>query len=219
MTKPTLAELYAAHTGKVSDKWTSYLPTYDRMFAHLRDQPISLLEIGVQNGGSLEIWAKYFPAAKNIVGLDVNPQCLTLQYQDPRIWVAIGDAADKGTEIPAGRGAGGFDIIIDDGSHKPSDQLDALRNWWPSLKSGGVYIVEDLHCEQGDITVKTFFELFALRLATDSRLVSDDTSRIEFTNSMIAVIKGSGDLGPRVVTGREQQICPVLHLNGEVRRG
>jgi len=44
-------------TGKVSDKWDSYLPIYDRLFGPRKDDAIGLLEIGVQNGGSLEIWS------------------------------------------------------------------------------------------------------------------------------------------------------------------
>lgn len=60
----TLKQLYALHTGKVSDKWSSYLDAYENILSKYRHKPINLLEVGVQNGGSLEIWAKYFPYAK-----------------------------------------------------------------------------------------------------------------------------------------------------------
>ncbi|HEX9872458.1 MAG TPA: hypothetical protein VGC99_28455, partial [Candidatus Tectomicrobia bacterium] len=50
--KHTLEQLYAEHSGKVSDKWSSYLTEYGRIFADYRHKPIRLLEIGVQNGGS-----------------------------------------------------------------------------------------------------------------------------------------------------------------------
>ena len=52
------------HKGKISDKWNLYLDIYERIFCSLRNKPISLLEIGIQNGGSLEIWASYFSLAK-----------------------------------------------------------------------------------------------------------------------------------------------------------
>src|SRR5947209_9549052 len=59
----TLLSIARRHRGKVSDKWESYFSTYEALFQPLRTKPISLLEIGVQNGGSLEIWARYLPHA------------------------------------------------------------------------------------------------------------------------------------------------------------
>ena len=55
-----LVDLFFEHRGKTIDKWEHYLSIYAREFAPffaLR-RPIRLLEIGVQNGGSLELWAK-----------------------------------------------------------------------------------------------------------------------------------------------------------------
>lgn len=40
--------------------------------------------------------------------------------------------------------AGGFDMIVDDGSHGPSHIFATLTALWPTIKPGGVYIVEDL---------------------------------------------------------------------------
>ncbi len=206
---PTLAELYAQHQGKASDKWSSYLPTYDRLFAHLRTEWISLLEIGVQNGGSLEIWSQYFRNGM-IKGLDINPRCRELKFDCDRIAVWQGDASKFETTWK-------FDIIIDDGSHKPDEQIDALSSLWPSLRAGGIYVIEDLHCDGCEKTARRFAEIIAAPLATDTRAGSD-IARIEFLNSMIVIVKGDGSLGKRIVTGQDQSICPVLHLNGEVRR-
>ena len=36
-----------------------------------------------------------------------------------------------------------FDIIIDDGSHKQSDQLKALNHFYQYLVDGGFYVIED----------------------------------------------------------------------------
>lgn len=38
-----------------------------------------------------------------------------------------------------------FDIIIDDGSHVSSDIIRTFALYFPKLKSGGTYIIEDLH--------------------------------------------------------------------------
>src|SRR4051794_24354474 len=92
MIKRSLDELYANHSGNMSDKWSLYLDEYDRLFASMWDHPVRLLEIGIQNGGSLDIWAQFFPNAEAIVGCDINPDCARLTYDDPRISVIVGDA-------------------------------------------------------------------------------------------------------------------------------
>ena len=40
---------------------------------------------------------------------------------------------------------GEFDVIIDDGSHRPMHQQISLVSLYPHLKPGGQYIIEDLH--------------------------------------------------------------------------
>ena len=57
MIHASFEEIHKAKTGKVSDKWASYLHYYDRLFKDYRDQEIALLEIGIQNGGSLDTYA------------------------------------------------------------------------------------------------------------------------------------------------------------------
>jgi O-antigen biosynthesis protein len=86
---PSLTELYLAHQGKVSDKWASYLTAYDDIFGPYRERPMRILEIGVQNGGSLEIWSRFFPKAEHIVGCDNNSKCENLKYDDLRISVVV----------------------------------------------------------------------------------------------------------------------------------
>ena len=52
--KTTLRDTYLSHDGKGSDKWSSYLDAYEDLLSDSRDSIESILEIGVQNGGSLE---------------------------------------------------------------------------------------------------------------------------------------------------------------------
>ena len=146
MHKRSLKELYQAHQGKVTDKWLLYLNSYDRFFNDFRERDICLLEIGVQNGGSLEIWAKYFPYAKKLVGCDINPECRRLSYEDPRISVVIGDANIDDTENAILSHGQNYDLIIDDGSHLSSDIIKSFARYFPHLVDGGAYVVEDLHC-------------------------------------------------------------------------
>lgn len=146
MTEKTLHQLYAEHSGKVSDKWSIYLTEYDRIFNEYRDKPVRLLEIGIQNGGSLEIWSKFFSNAQKLVGCDINPDCARLTYEDPRIAVVVGDANTDAVQRAVLENASEFDVIIDDGSHRSSDIVKSFARYFPALTEGGVYVAEDLHC-------------------------------------------------------------------------
>ena len=146
MNKKTLRTLYEEHQGKVSDKWSIYLGEYDNIFAAYRDDSIRLLEIGIQNGGSLDIWIKYFTNAQKLIGCDINPDCAKLAYDDERISIIIGDANNNATEAAILSETTSFDLIIDDGSHLSSDIIKSFAKYWPHLVDGGIYVVEDLHC-------------------------------------------------------------------------
>jgi hypothetical protein len=110
-----------------------------------RNKPISLLEIGVQNGGMLEIWSKYFPKAERLLGCDIDERCRNLSFEDPRIKVFVGDANAPETLSAIIQDTSVFDIIIDDGSHIVSDVIKSFSLFFPRLRAGGLYVIEDLH--------------------------------------------------------------------------
>ena len=143
---PTLRELYAAHAGKVSDKWSLYLDVYERLLAPFRDRPVAFAEIGFQNGGSLELWARYLPKATVLVGCDIDPKCGALAFEDPRISVVVGDANTDAAYRAILARAPAFDVFVDDGSHTSRDIVLAFCNYFRHVRPGGVYVVEDLHC-------------------------------------------------------------------------
>ena len=146
MSLKTLQEHYRTEEGKVSDRWQLYLDVYEQLLAADRDRPLSLLEIGVQNGGSLEIWSRYFPNAIKLVGCDINPRCTGLHYEDPRIAVIVGDANNDVTEAEVLSACPAYDLIIDDGSHASGDIVRSFARYFQHLRNDGLYIVEDLHC-------------------------------------------------------------------------
>jgi methyltransferase family protein len=146
MSSNDLRGQYEKHIGKVSDKWSLYLDVYENLFLPLRDERINLLEIGIQNGGSLEIWAAYLNNAKRIVGCDIDPRCGKLQFSDPRISLLIGDAGSEATAADILAVQPEFDVIIDDGSHRPKDVVRCFSRYFSALRNGGWYIVEDMHC-------------------------------------------------------------------------
>lgn len=145
MAPPSFREIHESKTGKASDKWDSYLDYYDHLFTPLRDENIRLLEIGVQNGGSLETYAQYFKNGKIFIGCDINPDCSKLKYEDPRINVVVGDANADTAFTAIHKLEDQFDIIIDDGSHVSRDILNTFLIYFSSLKPGGIFVIEDTH--------------------------------------------------------------------------
>lgn len=146
MPSTTLRDHYAEHERLVSDKWDIYLSEYERLFRSLKQMPVTLLEIGVQNGGSLEIWEKYFPNASLILGCDINQRCESIVYSSDKIHLTIGDINLPETLARIFAITSEFDIVIDDGSHTSSDIIGTFCNLFPRLKHDGLYVAEDLHC-------------------------------------------------------------------------
>ena len=101
--------------------------------------PKRVLEIGVQNGGSLKIWHDFFPDA-DIIGVDTLESCK--DHAGDRISIVIGSQSDvKFLET-----LGTFDIIIDDGGHYMTQQQVSMNTLLANqLSPGGLYIIEDLH--------------------------------------------------------------------------
>lgn len=143
--KSSLLNLYNNHDGKLSDKWELYVKAWDDLFASKRCAPLNILEIGIQNGGSLEIWAKYFSNAINVVGVDINPRCNELVFDDPRIHFVLGDANDDKTINRITKLSKRFEIIIDDGSHISDDIIKTFFRYFSLLEDDGIFIIEDLH--------------------------------------------------------------------------
>jgi hypothetical protein len=134
----TLEEIGFAHGTDKSKLCHDYLNTYEQFFAPLRDQPITLLELGVQHGYSLRTWRDYFTAA-TIVGVDHLP---LMTDTLPKTFLYQCDQADP--RLPVMLGERRFDIIIDDCSHRSANTIASFTLLWPLLKGGGLYIIEDM---------------------------------------------------------------------------
>lgn len=144
--RPTLQALVEWHAGNNVDKWEANLQRYERELAELRDRPISVLEIGVNNGGSLDVWADYFEQAERIVGIDINWRCRLIEFRDPRIQLVIGDIGAAETQAAIDAIHAEYDLIVDDGSHRSHHIVEAFLRLVPRLRPGGLYVIEDLCC-------------------------------------------------------------------------
>jgi hypothetical protein len=135
-----LAKLYG--TDKSSDNH-NYCVKYEKYLPFNRYDKINILEIGILDGKSLLTWKDYFYRS-NILGVDINPDCK--QYEEERITVEIGSQADGNFLSRVWQQYGPFDMILDDGSHMNSHMIYSFEHLWGSVKSGGVYVIEDIGC-------------------------------------------------------------------------
>jgi hypothetical protein len=155
MREMNLADMFHSHTGRQLDKWRHYFDIYEKHFARFRNKQPCVLEIGVDHGGSLQLWKRYFGHAALIVGVDIDPRCKA--YEEPGIQIEIGDQTCAGFWAGLWDHYRGFDIVIDDGSHDPGNQATTFDILWSHTRS--VYLIEDCHraypsCRAGDGVIK-----------------------------------------------------------------
>lgn len=146
MNNARLARLFFEHDGKLTDKWEQYLGIYQVEMEQFiaAGKPVRLLEIGVQNGGSLEIWSKYLPHGSEIIGIDIDPAVGDLKFAG-NVQAFVADVNDM-EKVEGCIGPEPFDIIIDDGSHTSPDIIATFKRLFSKLTPGGKYFAEDLHC-------------------------------------------------------------------------
>ena len=95
-------------------KWAHYFPIYERHFSWMRNKTLTFLEIGVDKGGSLRMWQRYFGPFARIIGIDINPECNSLNGT-PGIHIRIGDQSDEKFLQEVIDEFGVPDMILDDG--------------------------------------------------------------------------------------------------------
>lgn len=119
----------------------SYTPHYYEFMKDRREEPLRLLEIGVQFGYSMQMWHEFFPNA-TIYGWDNNLP----QYgypEDPQILLVHVDQTNVANMLANIEPIAPVDFIIDDGTHWPWDQKLAFETLLPYLAPDGVYFCED----------------------------------------------------------------------------
>lgn len=133
-------ELFLKYGTDKSPKGHNYSPHYDLMFGPYKHLPINLLELGTWEGASARAFKEYFPNGTIFsADLDFKPNLV-----EDRIFMIQADQSNtedlnRLAQVP-------YDIIIDDCSHRGDDQLKSFKVLFPSMKSGGLYVIEDILC-------------------------------------------------------------------------
>jgi len=131
-----------------TDKWGThwYTKHYDRYFAPIRWKRLKVLEIGVggydspvTGGHSLRMWKAYFRRSR-IVGIDLHDKSA---LREARIDIRQCDQTDPEGLTRISNEYGGFDIIIDDGSHLNEHVIKTFQILFPLLRPNGIYTIED----------------------------------------------------------------------------
>lgn len=126
-----------------SSSFHNYTRIYSQYFSKYQKAPIKFLEIGIQYGNSVKLWERYFPNA-DLHFIDINPN--QIRYFSTRSHYHFIDQTDRKGLFDFGMLVGGdFDVILDDGGHRMDQIIISFQSLFPFLKSGGLYIIEDLH--------------------------------------------------------------------------
>ena len=142
-TQNPLEGYFRANQGRLIHKWIHYFDIYDRHFSPYRGRKVNIVEFGVSQGGSLQMWRDYFGRQATITGVDVDPRCAELT--DKGVNVVIGDQEDRKFLNDLADRVGEIDIVIDDGGHTMGQQIATFEELWPRVRDGGIFLVEDLH--------------------------------------------------------------------------
>ena len=138
-----LKKYFDNNTNRLIHKWEHYFEIYDRHFSAYRNKEIVVLEIGVFQGGSLQMWKNYFGPKAKIYGIDIDPDCK--KFEEENIEIFIGSQSDKiflnelKQKIPL------VDILIDDGGHTMNQLKTSFDELFSHVKADGIYALEDLH--------------------------------------------------------------------------
>ena len=125
------------------DKWVHYFQIYEKWFSPYRGKEIVFVEIGVQNGGSIQMWKDYFGKDAQIVGVDIDERCK--QFEEEKISIEIGSQEDPAFWAAFRKKYPRVDILLDDGGHTMNQQIVTFREMFPHIKDGGLYMCEDCH--------------------------------------------------------------------------
>jgi len=114
---------------------------------------MALLGLGAQEGTSpeAEMWLEYLPKAK-LTGIDPrNSSKLKLDRLK-----TVQASFDSVETLERAAKTGPYDLVLDDATSAAPHQQNAFAALFPLLKSGGIYIIEDLRFQPKDIETQGY---------------------------------------------------------------
>jgi hypothetical protein len=124
-------------------KLDSYFRDYEQILGIYRGQKPTIVEIGVLDGGSLQMWRDYFGADARIIGIEKNPNALKVAKLGFEIYTAdqeqVSELRDVFQQI------GNVDVVIDDGGHTSRGQIVTCLVAMEFIQDKGIIVIEDTH--------------------------------------------------------------------------
>lgn len=161
-------EWYKMHdTGRGIWKWNNALAAYQRHFAVYKDAPVKLGEVGIQSGGSVEMWESVLGEQCHVYGIDINPNTKKFAVEG-KVTISLGDQGDPEMwETFFKETTQNLDILVDDGGHEPAQMIATFEGVWPHLSPGGFLSIEDIHGQEKYMA--DFFTPIATYLGTQAK--------------------------------------------------
>lgn len=138
-----LHQYFENNNKRLISKWNNYFEAYENHFSLFRGKEVTILEIGVFQGGSLQMWKEYFGDKAKIYGIDIDPRCKDLEEENIKIF--IGSQSDRAFLKQVKEEIKSIDILIDDGGHTMQQQIVSYEELFDIVADDGVYLCEDLH--------------------------------------------------------------------------
>ncbi len=126
-----------------SIKWDNYFEIYENCLKKFINKKITLVEVGIGNGGSLFMWRKFLGKKARIIGIELNPEAKKFEKYGFKIF--IGDQSDPSFWKKFYNKIGKIDVLIDDGGHTNLQQITTLMESVDKIKQNGVIMIEDTH--------------------------------------------------------------------------
>lgn len=122
-------------------KHTNYFQVYDELLSKFVGLPITFLEIGILDGGSLFMWRNFLGDKARIIGVDLNPE--STKWREHGFEIFIGDQSNPDFWKDLYGEIGDIDILLDDGGHRNDQQMVTVQCSLEKIRDGGIIIVED----------------------------------------------------------------------------
>ena len=205
VSNPLLAYFNAHKEGAGIFKWMHYFDIYQRHFHKFVGREVHVLEVGIYAGGSLSMWREYFGERCHVYGVDVDAACMAHSGEKTKVF--IGDQADRAFWAKVKEAVPTVDILIDDGGHHPEQQRITLEEMLPHIRSGGVYLCEDIHGANNEFAAYVQGLASGLNFATPAEMPKD-TAGLAFAVTGLQATIHSIHLYPfvAVIEKREQNL-------------
>ena len=165
---------------------------YEKVFKENRTKSLNIMEFGIHHGDSLAALSSYFPNAK-IVGVDRNP--FTTNYKSKKIrTLHCNVSSKKNLENLSNYLSKDYDYIIDDASHNPIHQKLTFFSMFKNLKSGGLFVIEELNFFQSEPNKDDPNQNFLRNLLIDVSKKSETILKSKYNDKIINFLNDVKDV-------------------------